>query len=462
MKQSGHFIKRTLAVFLSVMLMTSNLGLTAFAEEFTAAPTDLEASYDEVVLDEGLFSSDIEAPVEEVKFDLSEVLTDGEAQEEDLLIDEELFTSDPVSDEELFTSEPIFEEELSPFSQTYTVAGREIGVTAEAGVFPHDAALQVDGIENAGIAKAAEGAMGISMNDTTLIRHALYSFSGTEMSGTALVKMAPVGYAALREQYPDAEIAPYIISWDSDVQEARMILADFDAEKDQAEFAIDSLTVYDLVTVIQLPEQESAERTSEEEIPEPVAFEQSKTVNGVVVTVKAAPGVFPSGAELSVETVPVYQQQQADAAVDEVRDENQNVAVSYTFDIKVINPVTGEEYQPAEGQKVEVSFALAEVADKNLETQVYHVTEDETTGELTAESLDVNTETTLETGEATTAVVETDGFSIYTVEFTYNTLEYVLPGDSSVPMSEILSTLGLAGEVEAVAISDTFNRIRDD
>ena len=54
-----------------------------------------------------------------------------------------------------------------------------------------------------------------------------------------------------------------------------------------------------------------------------------------------------------------------------------------------------------------------------------------------------------------TASVETEGFSLYTVEFTYNTLEYVLPGDSSVPMSEILSTLGLAGAVEAVEISDT-------
>ena len=126
-----------------------------------------------------------------------------------------------------------------------------------------------------------------------------------------------------------------------------------------------------------------------EEIPEPLAFDQSRTVNGVVVTVKADPGVFPADAVLSVETVPVYQQQQADAAVDEVRGENQNVAVSYTFDIKVINPETGEEYQPAEGQTVSVSFALAEVADENLETQVYHVTEDEATGELTAESLDV-------------------------------------------------------------------------
>ncbi len=42
----------------------------------------------------------------------------------------------------------------------------------------------------------------------------------------------------------------------------------------------------------------------------------------------------------------------------------------------------------------------------------------------------------------------------YTVEFTRDGLEYVLPGDTSVAMSEILSALGLSGEVTAVEISD--------
>lgn len=44
--------------------------------------------------------------------------------------------------------------------------------------------------------------------------------------------------------------------------------------------------------------------------------------------------------------------------------------------------------------------------------------------------------------------------SRYTVEFSRDDLEYVLPGDSSVAMSEILSALGLTGEVTAVGISD--------
>ena len=183
---------------------------------------------------------------------------------------------------------------------------------------------------------------------------------------------------------------------------------------------------------------------------EPAGFAQSRTVNGVIVTVRAEPGVFPEGAQLSVKRVPVYKQRQADAAVEEARDENQNVAVSYTFDIKVIDPATREEIQPADGQKVEVSFALAEVADENLETSVYHIDDNGA-----AEKLDVTQEDEVTAGSGPSVSVETEGFSLYTVEFTYNALEYVLPGDSSVAMSEILSTLGLTGAVEAVEISDT-------
>ena len=184
------------------------------------------------------------------------------------------------------------------------------------------------------------------------------------------------------------------------------------------------------------------------------AFEGEQVVDGVRVTVRAEAGTFPAGAELSVAKATREQEEQAGEAVDDARDEGVSVAASYTFDIKVLDPAMGEELQPAEGKKVEVSFSLAEVADENLQTQVYHVTEDEATGELTAESLDVNTEITPETGEATTAVVETDGFSIYTVEFTYNNLEYVLPGSTSVPMSDILSAVGLTGEVTAAEVSD--------
>ena len=195
------------------------------------------------------------------------------------------------------------------------------------------------------------------------------------------------------------------------------------------------------------PTEEDEEDLEDEDTEYP-AFDQNKTVNGVVITVKAPEGVFPEGAELSVSTVSSSEQEAVDAAVEDVRDDDVNVAVSYSFDIKVIDPKTGEEIQPADGQKVEVSFALAYVADENLDTQVYHVKDEEADG-MTAEKLAVVDESDA------SVVVETDGFSVYQVEFTYNNLQYVLAGDSEISLADILESVGLVGEVSGVEISNT-------
>ncbi|MBP5180016.1 MAG: InlB B-repeat-containing protein [Clostridiales bacterium] len=62
-----------------------------------------------------------------------------------------------------------------------------------------------------------------------------------------------------------------------------------------------------------------------------------------------------------------------------------------------------------------------------------------------------------------TVVVETESFSYYTVEFTYGDMEYVLPGDSTVALSDILSYVGLQGDVSAASVSNSslFNAYQD-
>lgn len=172
----------------------------------------------------------------------------------------------------------------------------------------------------------------------------------------------------------------------------------------------------------------------EEEYPD---FSQSKTVNGVTVTVSTEAGVFPADAVLSVIDVP---SSRTESAVEEERESDQSIAVSYTFDICVLD-VSGNELQPAEGKNVHVSFCTEEVADANLDTRVYHVADDGS-----AEFLDV-------TSSGETASVQTDGFSYYTVEFTYDSLRYILPGDGEVAVSEILDTMGLEGTAEEVSVS---------
>ena len=58
------------------------------------------------------------------------------------------------------------------------------------------------------------------------------------------------------------------------------------------------------------------------------------------------------------------------------------------------------------------------------------------------------------TKNVTKLEAETDGFSYYVVEFTYNELQYVLPGDSSIKLSEILKTLAIEGTVSDAEVSD--------
>ena len=171
------------------------------------------------------------------------------------------------------------------------------------------------------------------------------------------------------------------------------------------------------------------------------AFKDAKTVNGVTVTVSAPEGVFPKGSYLSVESVPVSAQSMMNEAVENERDANANVAVSYTFDIKVLD-AEDNEVQPANAESVKVSFGLAEAKDDNLEAQVYHISD-----EGNAEALDTSVN-----GDAVEAV--TDGFSFYTVEFTYGTMTYVLSGGSEVKLSDVLRYVGLSGEVTAASGSN--------
>ena len=172
------------------------------------------------------------------------------------------------------------------------------------------------------------------------------------------------------------------------------------------------------------------------------AFDQSATVNGVVITVTASEGVFPSDAQLSVERVSRSDEEFTEGAVEDVRDEDILVAVSYTFDIKVLDS-EGNELQPADDHKVMVLFSTEEVADSNLETDVYHISDAGEAEKLITETND------------DVVSVETEGFSYYTVEFTYHELQYVMEGYACVSLQDILDAIKLDGNVTDVQCSDT-------
>lgn len=193
---------------------------------------------------------------------------------------------------------------------------------------------------------------------------------------------------------------------------------------------------------------------------EEVPFEQSITVDDVVITVSADAGVFPEGASMSARKVTISEENEVAEAIDEVRDNDKKVALSYTFDITVCD-MDGNEIEPdTEKGSAKVTFKMAEIANLNLETEVYHL--EETDGGLNVEYLDVKSDE----GEADEVTVETTGFSFYSVEFTYNELQYVLEGDEKVELTTILDAVGIKenGEISKVEGSDDelFKPVFDD
>ena len=100
-----------------------------------------------------------------------------------------------------------------------------------------------------------------------------------------------------------------------------------------------------------LDTMENAQEGSEEE----AQFDESMTVDGVTVSVSAPEGAFPAGSKLSVKQVTEKNEKYVEKIVDEVRDDETQVAVSYTFDIKVLDE-DGNDLQPADDRSVKVSF----------------------------------------------------------------------------------------------------------
>ena len=190
-------------------------------------------------------------------------------------------------------------------------------------------------------------------------------------------------------------------------------------------------------------------------------------IDDVIIEVSAPEGVFPEGAELYAQKIAVItkndeeindeQTQQAiEGAVSDVRGEDKTVAVSYTFDIQI--RLNGEEIEPDTTYgNVNVSFKLKEKLEEEAEVNVYHVTESEEDSSLIAEELDATVAQSNELFEedATDISFETDGFSYYVVEFTYNGLTYVMEGDTVVKLSEILSYLRIPeGDISDIECSN--------
>ena len=101
------------------------------------------------------------------------------------------------------------------------------------------------------------------------------------------------------------------------------------------------------------------------------AFLQEQEISGVLVSVKADPGVFPTGAKLQVKKVGKAAERKVDSALKEKLLENQeNLLESMIFDISVLDK-DGEEVQPDTTKgEVKVQFSNIPFLQEDAEKQV--------------------------------------------------------------------------------------------
>lgn len=196
-------------------------------------------------------------------------------------------------------------------------------------------------------------------------------------------------------------------------------------------------------------EQNSGTEKDAQSDEEQAAFDMTKSCGDVTVLLSASEGVFPKGAYFEVREVSNSEEKNIDEAISEIRDDSEQVAASYTYDITVYDK-DGNEIEPiTEYGQVSVTFSMDEATDSNLEAKVYHIETSEDA--FLAEELETSV-----SGDEVTAL--TDGFSYYTVEFTYgDKLCYVLNGDEKTELIAILEACGIDadGEISEAVSSNT-------
>ena len=196
-------------------------------------------------------------------------------------------------------------------------------------------------------------------------------------------------------------------------------------------------------------EQNSGTEKDAQSDEEQAAFDMTKSCGDVTVLLSAPEGVFPKGAYFEVREVSNSEEKNIDEAISEIRDDSEQVAASYTYDITVYDK-DGNEIEPnTEYGQVSVTFSMDEATDSNLEAKVYHIETSEDA--FLAEELETSV-----SGDEVTAL--TDGFSYYTVEFTYgDKLCYVLNGDEKTELITILEACGIDvdGEITEAVSSNT-------
>ena len=177
---------------------------------------------------------------------------------------------------------------------------------------------------------------------------------------------------------------------------------------------------------------------SENDLDLDVSFNDTTVVDNTKINVKADKGVFPANSYMEAVATSSELVKTSDN-----EDSDDKVAAKKAFDITIYDE-DGNEIEPdiSKGQ-VTVTFSDDLIEDQNVESTFYHINEDNEVEELPIIDNDRNSVT-----------VETDGFSVYVVEFKYNKKNFILNGDTATRLDDILTAVGLSGVVSNAVSSN--------
>ncbi|RKM57602.1 hypothetical protein D6855_13745 [Butyrivibrio sp. CB08] len=150
-------------------------------------------------------------------------------------------------------------------------------------------------------------------------------------------------------------------------------------------------------------EEKEAEEVREKE------FKESKTIDGIVISLYADPEVLPDDATLEIYKVEDEDEAQIKELIDDELGDNLKVEKTFSYDITIVSKETGEVYKPEDGT-VDVKFSrIQEAAPKAVAMEVYHVNDELTEAESVSEVVEEGTEISF----------DAEHFSIYSVTLYY-------------------------------------------
>ncbi|MBR1440973.1 MAG: InlB B-repeat-containing protein [Lachnospiraceae bacterium] len=134
----------------------------------------------------------------------------------------------------------------------------------------------------------------------------------------------------------------------------------------------------------------------------PLEFSQSTVVNGIEISLYAAPGVLPNDAKLQVTALSANAEDEIQELIDGQTEED--VLATYSFDINIFSASEGGFVQPEDGTVAVTFEAIPEAGDEDTTVAVYHVdsslsSAEQVSGETASDSI----------------TFDAEHFSIYTV-----------------------------------------------